>query len=399
MRRENHRGSENMPVRAVRGAITVERNEKRSVLEAASELLSEILKHNRFDKEDAISVFFTATKDITKVYPAEAARELGLTSAALMCQQEMYVEGSLEKCIRVLMHVETDIPKNEINHIYLKGAVGLRPDLSRKNQANREEEQDAAGLKSNSSRKNQAKMEEKQDAEPLPQNRGMADAAHGFAVAIDGPSGAGKSTVAKILAKELGIIYVDTGAMYRALALYGLNNDYDLNDKEAVESFADDVVIELKYIDNEQRVFLNGEDVTKRIRLRDVTEGSSKVALIDKVRKTMTKTQREIAAKSDVVMDGRDIGTDVLPDAQVKIYMDAAVSVRAKRRLGEFKRKGVAADLSVIEKEITERDRRDMDREISPLRRAQDAIYLDTGKMTAKQVASHIRGIVSQKRV
>lgn len=219
-----------------------------------------------------------------------------------------------------------------------------------------------------------------------------------FAIAIDGPSGAGKSTVAKIVAKELGYIYVDTGAMYRSVALYGMNNNFNLNDRAVIESFISDVEIELKYVDASQRIFLGGEDVTERIRTQEVADGSSKVAVIDKVRRAMTDIQRGIAKRSDVVMDGRDIGTYVLPNAQVKIYMDAAVSTRAKRRVNELSEKGITVDIAIIEKEIEERDQRDKNRENSPLRMAQDAVFLDTSDMTAAQAVDIILDMVRDCR-
>lgn len=218
-----------------------------------------------------------------------------------------------------------------------------------------------------------------------------------IAVAIDGPSGAGKSTVARILAKELGFVYVDTGAMYRSVALYGLMNGCDLTDKDAVERIITKIKIELKLSGGMQRIFLNGEDVTDRIRTQEVADGSSKVAVIEKVRKEMTEIQRSIAKDNDVVMDGRDIGTYVLPDAQVKIYMDASVSTRALRRQTELCEKGIKADLDVICREIEERDYRDKSREHSPLCMAEDAVLLDTSEMTAIEAAYKIMEIIKVK--
>jgi len=328
-----------MATRAIRGATTVERDEREQIVNAVTELLTEIFIKNPINKDSIISIFFTATQDIKSVYPAEAARLLGILEAGLLCAQEMYVGGSLEKCIRVLIHAETDIPQKDIKHIYLKGATVLRPDLTDER----------------------------------------------FAIAIDGPAGAGKSTVAKLLAKELGFIYVDTGAMYRSAALYAIENSV------SIEDYIDDISIELKYIGGEQKVFLNGSDVTERIREQDVADMSSKVATLDCVRRAVTDIARNIAIKNDVVMDGRDIGSVVLPNAQVKIYLDASAVIRAKRRVGELKRKGIEADLNEIEKEVTDRDNRDMTRDIAPLKRLPEAIYIDTGNMTAKQAARKIR--------
>ena len=209
-------------------------------------------------------------------------------------------------------------------------------------------------------------------------------------VAIDGPAGAGKSTIAKSVCKKLGAIYVDTGAMYRAMALYMLRNNIDKNDEKAVSSACLNADISIEFVDGAQVVVLNGENVNGFIRTEEVGNTASTVSTYTAVREKLVDLQRKLADKTSVVMDGRDIGTVVLPHANPKIYLTASVSVRAKRRYDELKAKGENADLSVIEKDIEERDYRDMNRKISPLKKADDAIELDTSDMTISEVENKI---------
>lgn len=209
-------------------------------------------------------------------------------------------------------------------------------------------------------------------------------------IAIDGPAGAGKSTIAKLVSKKLGFIYVDTGAMYRAIALYFLNNNIDVDNNESVLSACNDIKIDIKYEDNNQQVYLNGENVSSLIRQEKVGNMASKVAAKQAVRNVLLQLQRDIAASSDVIMDGRDIGTFVLPNAELKIYLTASVSTRAKRRYDELVSKGENPDMKTIEKDIEQRDFQDMNREISPLKQADDAIYLDTSNMSIDEVVEFI---------
>ena len=217
-------------------------------------------------------------------------------------------------------------------------------------------------------------------------------------IAIDGPAGAGKSTIAKRLAKESGYIYVDTGAMYRAMALFLIRQGISADDRNGIESACENADITIKYIDGEQNVILNGENVNGLIRTQEVSNMASASSVNGKVRQKLVALQQKLAATEDVVMDGRDIGTVVLPDAEVKIFLTASSAVRAKRRYDELKSKGEDCDLDVIEKEIKERDERDMTREISPLKQADDAVVVDTSDMSIDEVVDTIRDLISQLR-
>ncbi len=217
-------------------------------------------------------------------------------------------------------------------------------------------------------------------------------------IAIDGPAAAGKSTVAKRLAKDLSYIYVDTGAMYRALTLHCLRNNLSLTDEEAVYNLLLNTKIELKQTNDTQRVLLNGEDVTEAIRSNDVSRKVSIVAKLGAIRKEMLARQREMASNGNVIMDGRDIGTNVLPDAEVKFYLIASVDERAKRRYEENIKKGIPTTLEQLKKEIAERDRRDMEREHAPLKRAEDAIAIDTTSLSIEEVVSQMLKHVNKVR-
>ncbi|MDR1018388.1 MAG: (d)CMP kinase [Lachnospiraceae bacterium] len=212
----------------------------------------------------------------------------------------------------------------------------------------------------------------------------------GFQIAIDGPSGAGKSTIAKLVAKERGAIYVDTGAMYRALAIFFIDNGIDGDDKNLVANKVKSANVELKYIDGVQKVILNGEDVTARLRKEEVGNMASKTSSVPEVRKALLELQRDMAKKNDVVMDGRDIGTMVLPNADLKIFLTASSDVRAKRRYDELVEKGETPDFDSIKADIEERDYRDSHREIAPLKKADDAIEIDSSNMSIEEVVDEI---------
>ncbi|WP_029099578.1 (d)CMP kinase [Brevibacillus thermoruber] len=209
-------------------------------------------------------------------------------------------------------------------------------------------------------------------------------------IAIDGPAGAGKSTVAQQVAKRLAYLYIDTGSMYRALAWAVLNNRVPIDDEAAVSGLLRESEIRLERERDSQRVFWNGQDITDQIRTPEVSQYASIVASYPSVREQMLVLQRQMAAGGNVVMDGRDIGTHVLPDADVKIFLTASTRERAERRLKELLAKGHQTDLATLEAEIAERDKRDMEREAAPLRQADDAVLVDTTGMTIDQVVERI---------
>lgn len=218
-----------------------------------------------------------------------------------------------------------------------------------------------------------------------------------YNIAIDGPAGAGKSTIAKQLAKELSFIYVDTGAMYRSMALYFMRNGIAKEDEAAISDACKTVEVSIAYENGEQQVLLNGENVSKEIRKEEVGKMASATSVYKEVRIKLVELQQKLAADKDVIMDGRDIGTCVLPNAQVKIYLTASVETRAERRYQELQEKGAACDLEVIKKDIADRDYQDMHREISPLKQAEDAILVDSSDMGIEEVVETIKNIYREK--
>ncbi|MBE6827471.1 MAG: (d)CMP kinase [Ruminococcaceae bacterium] len=216
-------------------------------------------------------------------------------------------------------------------------------------------------------------------------------------VAIDGPGGAGKSTVAKAAAKELGLIYVDTGALYRAVGVNALRNKIDSKDAKAVKKMLKDTLVELKHKDGVQHVFLNGEDVSDEIRTPDASMAASNVSAIQCVRDFLFDTQRDIAKNNSCIMDGRDIATVVLPDAQVKIFLTASAEVRAQRRFLELQQKGSKDSYKKVLKELKERDYNDSHREIAPLKPAEDSIIVDTSEMKLEESISTVVNLIKEK--
>lgn len=214
-----------------------------------------------------------------------------------------------------------------------------------------------------------------------------------YQIAIDGPAGAGKSTVAKAVAKKLGYIYVDTGAMYRAMALHLLRQGVDTGDAAAVSAASRHADITISYADGVQQVLLNGENVTGLLRTEEVGNMASVSSANPDVRAKLVELQQALAARENVVMDGRDIGTCVLPQADVKVYLTASAACRAKRRYDELQAKGESCDLAAIEEDIRERDERDMTRAISPLRQAEDAVLVDSSDMTVEEVIEKIASL------
>lgn len=216
-------------------------------------------------------------------------------------------------------------------------------------------------------------------------------------IAIDGPAGAGKSTIAKMVSKKLNCIYVDTGAMYRAVALFFIENGIASDDEKRIAKEIENIHVDIQFEAGDQKVLLNGKDVTEEIRAERVGNWASEISKYTVVREYLVKMQREIAAKQDVVMDGRDIGTVVLPQANVKIYLTASSKVRAMRRYNELTQKGVFCDIHDIEQGIMERDAQDMNREISPLRQAKDAILIDSSNMTIDEVVEKIVSLARER--
>ncbi len=209
-------------------------------------------------------------------------------------------------------------------------------------------------------------------------------------IAIDGPAGAGKSSVAKAVAKKLGFIYVDTGALYRSIGVNALKHAVATDDREKVVALLPDTALELKYIDGTQRVFLNGEDVSEEIRLPEASMAASNVSAIPEVRAFLLDLQRDMAKNNNVVMDGRDIGTVILPDAQYKFFLTASPEVRADRRYKELKEKGIEVDYDELLKEIIQRDYNDSHRETAPLKQADDAVLIDSSSLTLEESISAI---------
>ena len=212
----------------------------------------------------------------------------------------------------------------------------------------------------------------------------------GYNVAIDGPAGAGKSTIAKLVAKEKGYIYVDTGAMYRGLAIHFLDKGIQPQETEKVIEACKDAEVTIAYEDAVQHVYLNGKDISSRLRNEEVGNMASVTSAIPEVRKKLLELQQNLAKTQNVIMDGRDIGTCVLPHADVKVYLTASVETRAKRRYQELQEKGEDCNLEEIAHDIEERDRRDMTREIAPLKQAEDAVLVDSSDMTSAEVVKTI---------
>ena len=215
----------------------------------------------------------------------------------------------------------------------------------------------------------------------------------GYNIAIDGPAGAGKSTIAKLVAKEKGYIYVDTGAMYRGLAIHFLKKGIQTEEKEKIIDACKDAEVSIGYEDGAQQIYLNGENITSMLREEAVGNMASISSAVPEVRAKLLDLQRNLAKEKDVVMDGRDIGTHVLPNADVKIYLTASVECRANRRFKELTEKGIACNYDEIAQDIQERDTRDMNREIAPLKKADDAVLVDSSDMTIEEVVKAITGL------
>ena len=219
-----------------------------------------------------------------------------------------------------------------------------------------------------------------------------------FIVAIDGPAGTGKGTVTKLLSKEMGLVNIDTGATYRCVALYMLKNNIKLEEKEKIIASLPNIHIDMKIEDGEQTIFLNGEDVTKEIRSKEVTQIVSQVSSIKEVRFAMVDVQRNLAKGKDVIMEGRDITTYVFPNADVKIYLDANEKERAQRRYKEMQEKGIDMSYEEVLKNIQIRDKNDKEKEIGALKIAEDAIYVDTTFLSVEEEKEKVKQIIEEKR-
>lgn len=218
-----------------------------------------------------------------------------------------------------------------------------------------------------------------------------------YSIAIDGPAGSGKSTVAKQIAKKLNLLYIDTGAMYRAVGLHCLKNGIDLKKEEKIASALKNMNMSIELLQGMQNIYLNGENVTEKIRTQEVGKAASDVAVILAVRQKLVQIQRDLAKGHNVIMDGRDIGTNVLPDASVKIYLNASIEERTKRRCNELKALGKQYDSERVKKEIIQRDENDKNRKYNPLTKAKDAFEIDSSYMNIEQVTEAVLNIVKQK--
>ena len=336
-------------MQVIRGATTIEKDDKINVSTAVKRLLDEIFLINELQREDIRCFVFSLTSDIHSFHPAKAARECGYDYAPLFACVEPDIDGGLKSCIRVMILTEIDSEK-KILHVYQGGAKVLRKDLSTV-----------------------------------------------YNIALDGPAGSGKSTVAKTLAKEYNILYLDTGAMYRACALKAVRENVNPQDKLGVEKTLKNLDVKVEYFDGTQHTFLDGEDVSDKIRENAVSMAASHISAHPCVRVKMVEMQREIAKKMSCILDGRDIGSAVLPDAKFKFFLTADSEVRAKRRYDELTARGQTVDFDKLHAEIIQRDKQDSEREFSPLVCADDAIVVDTTNLSIEEVLAKIKSLIQEK--
>lgn len=328
---------------SIRGAVTAQNNVK-SITDASVRLIDAIYLRNGITDDDVVNVTFSLTDDITAFYPARAVREAG-HNVPLFSALEPKIVGALKSCIRVMV---TCYSENPVRNVYLNGARVLRPDLCSV-----------------------------------------------YSVALDGPSGAGKSTVAKAVAKKLGITYLDTGALYRALGLKLINSSVPSDEPKAVEKCLKNVQVSIKYTDGVQSVLLDGEDVSGKIRTPEVSMAASNCSAIPYVREKLLSLQRDIAKTQSVILDGRDIGTVVLPSSEFKFYLTATAEERARRRYEELKAKGEDVTYEGVLEDVNKRDKNDMTRKIAPLKKSYDAIEVNSTDMTAEQVIDYVVGLIT----
>ena len=334
-------------MKAIRGATTVDIDSAEQIKERVKELLEGICAQNGIEKQSIICIMFSNTSDIRSYYPAKAARECGFSGCALYSSLEPEIEGSLALCIRVMLLVDEDI---KVKHVYLHGAANLRKDLTKK-----------------------------------------------FNIALDGPAGSGKSTVSKIIAKKLNILCLDTGAMYRACALKCEKSGVSVKDEKKVEALLNDTQITVGYENGVQITYLDGKDVSSDIRKPEISMLASTVSALPCVRTKMVEAQRDIAKNTSCVLDGRDIGTNVLPNAEYKFFLTAKPEIRAKRRADENALKGYSQPFEEILAEIIKRDEQDKNRTVAPLVKAKDAVEIDSSHMSIDEVVNFILNKIQEK--
>lgn len=332
----------------IRGATTVEKDCKEEIFSSVKSLLDEIFHANELNKDEISGFLFSLTTDIHSYHPAKAAREAGYDFAPLFAAVEPEIDGGLERCIRLMLFTERK-DKN-VKHIYQKGAKILRKDISEI-----------------------------------------------YNIALDGPAGSGKSTVAKVLAKDYNILYLDTGAMYRACGLKALRLGIDPKDREAVEKMLPTLNVKVEYLGGTQHTILDGEDVSSAIRENTVSMAASSISAHPAVRVKMVEMQREIAKSMSCVLDGRDIGSTVLPDAKFKFYITADSKIRAMRRFKELQERGENVEFEKLHAEIVARDTQDSEREFSPLVCAKDAVVIDTSEMDVESVVAAVKSVIQSK--
>jgi cytidylate kinase len=336
-------------MKIIRGATTIARDDGAEIKAAVSEMMDELFAINALQKEEVSGFLFSLTTDIHSFHPAKAARECGYDFAPLFACIEPEIVGQLPLCIRVMVFTERDAGQS-VQHVYLRGAKALRKDISEI-----------------------------------------------FNVALDGPAGSGKSTIAKALAKDYNILYLDTGAMYRACGLKALRLGISPMDADAVEKILPDLDVKVEYVDGSQRTILDGEDVSLAIRENAVSMAASHISAHPAVREKMVELQRQIAAQMSCVLDGRDIGTVVLPKAKFKFFVTADSRVRAQRRYDELLSRGQSVDFDKLHAEIVQRDKQDSERKTAPLKAADDAVIVDTSALTIEQVVAKIKSIIQSQ--
>ena len=333
----------------IRGATTIERDDKEDISCSVKTLLDEVFENNALERKEVKGFLFSLTSDIHTFHPAKAARECGYDFAPLFACVEPDIEGGLKLCIRLMLFCDLK-EERDVKHVYQKGATVLRKDITEI-----------------------------------------------INIALDGPAGSGKSTVAKVLAKDYNILYLDTGAMYRACGLKALRSGVDPQDRASVEAMLKTLDVKVEYKDGVQHTILDGEDVSTAIRENAVSMAASHISAHSAVREKLVEMQRDIARHMSCVLDGRDIGSVVLPFAKFKFFVTAKSEVRAQRRYDELLARGQKVDFDALHAEIVQRDKQDSERKIAPLKRADDAIEVDTSSMTIEEVVAFVKGKIQEK--